>query len=465
MKEAILNALNKDRLSEFFNGKIYPLLIAALVTLGSVTGTEVFLNVIHSLLIFTALLVSPSVKPILISLCTYVYQISVVHSPFYPNYSKYYFGAWQLPVLIISVSVVIAGVLLFVFKNKLYKEISFKKSPLLLPLLILSLAFMTNGAFSSVYNAKNLLFGGGNVLIYLVLFLVIYHGFGKEEKSGELVEYFSYISMLIAFVIGIEMLHLYISSDDIFIDGSINKVGVALGWGIWNIVGVSSAVLIPMNFYGMQNSRYPWLYFISASVAYVSAVMTMSRNALVFATLTYAACIIIFCFVGKRKKLSRILAVCGIALVLLGAVVFWDKINLLFRDFFERGFSDNGRFNLWRAAFENFLSAPIFGNGFFGFEVETAVFGPLPKMAHNTVLELLSATGIFGLFSYLYYRFESLKPFIKKPSLAKTMLGISILTFLLESLLDNFVFNFFTVFYVVIALAIAEKAYKEELID
>ena len=188
----------------------------------------------------------------------------------------------------------------------------------------------------------------------------------------------------------------------------------------------------------------------------------MSRNALVFSTLAYAACVLICCFVGKYKKVFRIITLVGIALVAVFAVLLCDKLQGLLADYFERGFSDNGRYALWRQAFDNFLASPMFGRGFCGFDVDTAVFGPLPKQAHNTVIQLLSSMGLVGLFSYGYYRIMSLKPFFKRPSLMKSFFGISILVLLAESLLDNFIFNVYPMLYYAATLAIVYRASKEE---
>ena len=144
---------------------------------------------------------------------------------------------------------------------------------------------------------------------------------------------------------------------------------------------------------------------------------------------------------GKNKRVFRIITAAGVALVIILGAVLFDKIQELLRDYFERGFSDNGRYALWRAAFDNFLDAPIFGMGFYGFNVETDVFGPLTKQAHNTVLQLLSATGIVGFSAYAYYRFSTVKPIFKRPSFMKSMMAISIAVLLFGSLLDNFIFN------------------------
>jgi O-antigen ligase len=103
------------------------------------------------------------------------------------------------------------------------------------------------------------------------------------------------------------------------------------------------------------------------------------------------------------------------------------------------------------------LDSPLFGGGFYGFDVETDVFGPLAKQAHNTVLQLLSAIGVVGFLAYFYYRYKTALYIFKKRSLSKTLMAISIGVFLFSSLLDNFVFNVYPVFYYTVALVIIIK--------
>ncbi len=464
MQERILNIINKDNLCKFFMGKYYPIVTCVLVATGSIFGIEYFLNFINTALIITALIVSNSVKPLLIGLITYVYQVSISHAPGCPTYSDYYYTSWRLPVTIIIIGSLVAALSYFVIKNKIYKRISLRGTPLLVPLLVFSLALFLNGAFSTGWSFKNMLFSFAHISVYLLLFLLIYHGFSDDERAEDLASYFAYISMLIAFLISAEVTAVFISSDNIFIDGSINKEGVILGWGIWNLIGVSSAVLIPMNFYGMQKNKYPWLYFVSATLIYIISVLSMSRNALIFASLAYAVCIIIFCFTGKYKKHMRIVTIAGVLFVLAAGVLMWDKISSLLADYIERGFDNNGRFDLWETAIDRFAAAPIFGSGFFGFESDR-VLGILPWMAHNTLFQLLSSLGIFGTAAYCYYRIMSVMPLVKKPNITKTMLGLSILILLFESLLDNFIFNIYPMFYAQTALAIALKKSKEENLE
>ena len=83
MTSALKKWLTVDNLRAFYMGNVYPALIAMLVLIGSVFGIEIVTYPVHTLLLFGAFLISKSIKPILISLLTYVMQVSVGNSPFY----------------------------------------------------------------------------------------------------------------------------------------------------------------------------------------------------------------------------------------------------------------------------------------------------------------------------------------------------------------------------------------------
>ena len=464
MIEKLRNFLKSDSLCSFFMGWQYPAIIAFLVAFAGISGIDLYVAVIHIILAFTALFVTNSVKPILISFLTFVMQLSVKHAPFYPTYSTYYKKGFGLVGFILVFAVVFVCLVTYIVKNKLYNRIRFRSTPMLASIIVFSLALLMNGVASGKWETGDLVFGLANAAVYSLVFLLLYYGL-ENETSDSLASYFSYLSTLVSFVIISELIALFITNDAIFVGSSIVKTEVALGWGIWNLVGVSLSVLIPAIFYGVHNSKYPWYYFASATLTFVFAVLTMSRNALLFSALSYGACVIISCFKGKNRKAFRAICALGVSAVLLFSVVFFGKIRGLLADYFDRGLSDNGRYALWRAAFENFLATPIFGGGFYGFDVDDTMlygFGPLAKQAHNTLLQLLSATGAFGLLSYLYYRYESLKPVFTRPSMKKTFFAMSIGVLLLSSLLDNFVFNIYPVFHYIISLVIIHRSAEEE---
>ena len=461
---SLKNFLSLDGWRAFLMSNAYPPLVCVLVLFGNLTSLDYYVNFLVVGLLLLSLIICDSVKPVIIIALTFIYQISIPHAPSYPTYSDFFFSGWRKPVSIVIISLIAFGLIYFFVKNRIYANLTPKKTPFLFSLTAFSVALMLNGAFSPDWTYKNLIFAFLNTLVYFFLFLIFYHGLSGSEKTQDLVKYFAYISLLIALVIICEMAHLFITEERIFVDGAIDKERVALGWGIWNLIGTSLSVLIPVLFLGVMNNRYPWLYFAVATLTYVFAVLSMSRNALVFSTLAYGASVLICCFAGKYKKVFRIITLLGIGALILFGIVFFGKIKMILGDYFERGFSDNGRYALWQLAVDTFKKSPVFGNGFYGFFTDAVFeFGAVPRMAHNTVLQILSSMGIFGIIAYFWYRVETALPFFRRPTLVKTMLGISILVFLFGSLLDNFVFNIHPPLYYLVALAIACHSDREEM--
>ncbi len=454
-----------DRIRDFYSGRLYPAVVCALVLFGSLTGLEMYSNFLTTALFVAAFFICDSTKPIVVSLCTYIFQLSVQNSPSLINNSDYLYTGWRLWAVILSAASIFVGAFYFFFRRRLYKKMSPLRDGLLIPIIVLSAALLLNGAFSREWEPMSLLFAVAQVLVFGLVFFLFYYGLPDGESHESLMSYLSYVASLMAWVIIIQLGVLFLSSDNIFVDGSINKEGVVLGWGIWNLVGACLAMLIPIVFYGAMTSKHSWAYFITATASWIFSVLTMSRNALIFSSLAFAACCVIACFFGRYKRAYRIITCAGILGVAVFAIVFWGRLEALLSDYFERGFDSNGRFELWGIAIKNFLDCPIFGRGFFGFEkvhqLESGAFahmGPMPTMAHNTPLELLSATGIVGTLAYLYYRVKSLLPAFRRPTLAKTMLTLSVAVTLLGSLLDNFVFNIYPMFFTMVALAMLHRA-------
>ena len=466
----ISKVINRESIRAFYMSRWYPIVVCASVLIGSLTGLEMYFNFITTALFVGLFFFCDSTRPMVVSLCTYIFQLSVWNSPSLINNSDYLYTGWRIWALVISVASIFIGAGYFFIKNKLYKKFSFKKDILLLPIAILCPAFLLNGAFSAEWTAMGLLFGLAQCAVYGFIFFLFYYGMGKEDTVPVIVSYISYTSALMAGVIIIQLAHLFLTSDNIFINGSINKEGVVLGWGIWNLVGACLAMLIPVLFYGVMTSRRSWIYFTVATLTWLASVLTMSRNALIFASLAYAVCLVIACFKGKYRRAYRIVLAVGLLGVAVMIVVLWSKIQALLGDYFARGFDSNGRYELWGIALQHFADCPVFGRGFMGFEAvhkleggDFAHMGPMPTMAHNTPLELLSATGIIGTLAYGFYRFVSLVPVFRRPTLEKTMLALSLGVTLFGSLLDNFTFNIYPMYFAMATLAVIHRTTREDL--
>ncbi len=449
-----------NTLRAFFLGRLYPVFVAVLTLLGHLFGLEVITNLVGMLAISVAFFLCDTAKPFIPFACMYIFQMSVANAPGVPYFSDYYMTGWRLPVVIASFSVFILSLAAFVLRLRMLSGLSRRDFELLLPLLFLFVAFTLGGAFSDTWSLGNMGFGALEGAFYLVLFLVFYRGLRNEDFT-EISRYLAYVSAICAFVLVAELGALYLTSDTLFRDGGIVKNQIQFGWGIWNSMGVALSVLIPAIFVGVYHSRYSYLYLGVALLALVGAFLSLSRNAWIFATLAFGACVVIMAFVGSHKRTYRAISILGALGALLVAVLLWDRLPALLGAFLN----DNGRYTLWQIGIDNFLEAPIFGKGFFGFVFPDdpnyftgADF--LPAFAHQTFVELLSATGIFGIIAYLAYRISTVKTVLTRPSTTKTLLALSALIMLLMSLLDNYAFSFWPVIHYTVALAIAANDTK-----
>ncbi len=448
-------------LRSYFMGAWYPVTVAALVLLGHLLSIEFFLAIPIVFLVTAALILCESARPCIIFVLSFVYQVSLKHAPGVPTFSDYYFTSWRLAVVVLLGAVLVLGVICFIVKNRIFEGIGIRKTPLLIPLLVLSAAFVLNGAFSGDWSFGDLVYGVAQAAVYTLVFLFFLYGL-KGERAGELCAYFTYVSAVVAVILTVEVAALYLSGS-VIVDGSAVKDNILFGWGIWNTAGVALATLIPMCFLGAMRSRCSVIYFAIAVLDMLAVVLTLSRNSILFGAIAFAVCAVMLCFVGRYKRVYRFVVIAGVLLVAGTGALLWDKISVLVSDLIERGFSDNGRYDLWKTGIDNFVGAPVFGIGFFGFVSDTFIAADfLPNMAHQTFVQILSAMGVFGMCAYLYYRVSTLMPFVKRPTAEKLMLLGSVLVMLGESLLDNFIFYFLPTFHYTIAIVIAIMLYREQ---
>ncbi len=445
-------------IEDFFQGRLYPLIICAAVLIAQIFSYEHIIIPAMVVLVAISFLICKSIKPFIAPLCAFMYTLSLENLVFGPNSTDYYFTGWRLIAIFVLAILVVCALAVFFCRTRLIRKLRERRTPGLIPLLLLCAAFLLNGLGSEYWHPANALFGLAQVAAYLIVFIIFYHGFSEDETSEELAEYFAYICALITVVLAAELIHVYLTND-VIVNGVINRDQIRFGWGVCNNLGVCANILIPMNFYGAYRSkRNSIFYFIAAVVAYMTAIFSISRNGLLIGTVIFSFCILMFCFVGERKRFFRICTVILITTLAACSIIFRNKIGVAFKSYFDRGFTDESRLEIWKNAWESFKTAPLLGNGFKApllFEDGIESFTPL--MAHNTILEICFAMGIFGIACYILYRLSTLIPFIKKPSIMKTSLGLLILTLLSAALLDNFAFHVYPVFYYSIAMAIAQK--------
>jgi len=444
---AFLDSERFDGVRKFYEGRWYPPLALASALISQVFALELIFVGINVFLLTFGLAVCKSAKPALVIFLSSLYHISLKHSPAVPAFSDFFFKLPWLPYVLFLGAVLLLSLVFFALKNNIFKGVNIK-TPGLIPLLVLSVGFLLNGAFSGGWSVATLLFGLLQVVCYLGVYLYFFCGL-KGERADELTRYFCYISALISWVLLIQLFAVYLRCG--FAPA---KEEILLGWGIWNTIGASLNVLIPACFLGfyLTQSKTRWLYLATAFATYLGAVLSKSRGALLTGGIIFGLCFVTLCFFGRDKRLFRIGTLSACLLIAVGAFAFREKLGVALEAFFN----DNGRYDLWKIAIDNFKSAPIFGMGFTAYESESLFesFTAMPDMAHNTLFQLLGSMGAIGSLCYGFYRASTVYSVAKRPSAEKLLLGLCALSMLLGSLFDNFVFYFTMTFHYTVALCI-----------
>lgn len=447
--------------------KCYPLITFILVVFGYITGLEVYTVFISSAFMAITVISTLDVKPLIFFVLTFMYQFSAQHLPMKPYYSDHYYSGHRLYLLIASAVIIIVAVLIYLIKSRVFRFAAWRKIPLLIPLILFSASMVTNGLLTPGDDLMDLVWGLGQVLVYLVLYVMCFLGLRKEKRS-ELIGHFDQWVTLMSWIIILEVLWFIISGEKSFAE-VVNSRSLSLGIGNCNIVGVHAAMLIPANIYGFMKGKRPALSIVTALFVYAVALVSTSRNAMLFGTFYFVLCFVICLFSGQRKRqMGKLVAAFAVFLAVF-AIIFREEIVNVVELYLNRGMGDSGRYPLWERAFNAFLESPVFGKGFYTIDLMSAnsfdklSFDLVPDFAHNTVFELLGATGIVGFVGYSVYRIATFVLMLKKPSIDRVMLVISASYIVVASLLDNFILQIFSPVLYTVTMAIAAIIYDDDM--
>ncbi len=429
----------RRRISSFFDGRGFIVLLAGLTLVGHIFALDVLTMCLSFALAAASLWLASSLLPTVASAVMFIYQMSLEHAPSMPSFSDHYFTSHRLPLLIALAAVFFVSLICALLRMGI-KTRDIASLPNIKGAAVLSAAFVLNGVMSGEWRWQSLAFGVVQILSFFVIGYVVLLGI-RGAVLEHVLDYFTFLCAALAAVLVLQTLHLYLFCG-VISDGEAQKGMVLYGWGIWTTAGMDMAVLIPPLFLGALRSRVPHFYLLLAHLTYLSSVLTLSRNALVFSTLALAVSAVLYI---RRAKNARPLVCVYLSLgvlLLSGLPLYAERISRLFSDFFERGFSDNGRLELWSYGIECFLDAPLFGKGFFALNTDTfRAENIFPPMLHNTAVQLLASTGLFGFFAYIIYRVGMLRSLIRRRGDGDDFLLLSMLTLLMMSMLDNFLFH------------------------
>ena len=475
------------RIEKFYLGYGYPIFTFALILFGYLTGLEVYTILINCIVTAFGILKTDHVKPLLFFMLTFMYQLNPWHMPMKPHNSNFYYTGTNLYILIAAAVIIVVSIIVFIFKSHIFSYVSWESVPMIIPLVAFSLAMLLNGAFVKGDDFMDLVWGFGQVLVYLIIYLVCYLGL-RREKRFELLDYLQVLVLLMSWILIIELVHRFgcAFADGTIISesGEINRNTASLGFGNCNIVGVHTAMLIPANLVGLISGRRPYASFVTGTLIYLCAFSTTSRNAMLFGSIFYLA-FIVFALVNRIRergfkfeinKKALGISAGALAAVAIFVLVFKDQVfavaDTVIAYYQKKGMNDSGRYHLWELSFKYFLESPILGKGFYtlnlttpnSFEVLFDNFGIelVPDFAHNTVFELLGATGIIGFISYSVYRISTIVIGVKRASLERFLWVAAAMYVAVASIVDNFVFQIFSPILYTVIMAVIANVYDHE---
>ncbi|MBQ1229858.1 MAG: O-antigen ligase family protein [Clostridia bacterium] len=438
----------------FYNGKGYPLLAACLIVCGHFFAMELLFGTLLILSMTLGCFVANDLRFAILPFTGAIFIVSIDHSPNVPYYSDYFIRSKTVITLASLFCILVLGLWVFAFRNR-HNTHRLTLSPTLAGLLIFCIAITFNGAFGENYVIYNWFYC---ISFYLSL-IGIYVLFSLYlPRTKESLDYTMGCFLLCGMIICAELLLAWGTSVR-FEAGRVVKESVLLGWGVWTAIGGMLTFLLPPCFYFAATRKHGWLCYLLGIFQFLCIILSQSRGSLLIGALVLSSCVGLSCFAGEYQKRNRILTLLCTLGALCLLLVKNDSFLFMLENFIKDGFSDNGRFSLWRIGVEKFCRYPLFGSGFYdSFINEEWKKDVYPYLYHNTAIQILGACGILGAVGYTVHRILFFRLLLRRRSLYKIFLGLGILGLLLFSLLDVLFFNTYpTILYSLMLLSMENR--------
>ncbi len=452
------------KLKNYYNSIFYPATICLIIFLAHYLKLEVLGASLIILVSSIGIAIEKDLKPFIPLLLNFIF-ILPLRPEFLGNNTSYTaYVLSNLPIIIILAVLLILSFVIHFILNKGFVEIFTKKTKLSFVFIPLIIFICLNGITNENYEIKNLIFALVNVICWVFIYLLFVHNLTYDENT---INFFFKCCFCSAVLLLGELIDTYLTSN-VVIDGVINKVNIKLGWGISNNISNILCVIMPAVFYLAYASKKFYketIFFTVGIISYVAIFFTLCRNGMIFGTIEFIVLVLLLLFKSPNKKQLRIYSIFAFIVILVITMTIYANYKETFENLFgeltQIKLENNGRFKLWKEAFESFKKYPIFGAGFYSTSFETMV-SFIPPMYHNTIFELLGCAGITTTICYLFYRAKTIEFILYKLNIEKFFLGVMVLTMVGMSLLDNHLFHIYPTFFYVVALALCELHYTKE---
>ncbi len=444
-----------QKITNFFDGDLYPIIYAALVLVCSFTGMEIAFFVLATVVILFTTLFCRDTKSMIVPVVLTVYAVSQMHTPQPPYDSDFLYRPSVLILFGCLFAVVLAMTIFRMIACKGTGNVFRTHTKARYGLFAMGAVLILNGLFYKEYTAANLLIGLALAFSFVYFYIYIYNTLEWTENTAV---YVARVIALAGAVIIVQFLELML------IDQPQNKNDLVLGWGMSNNIGGMLAMFMPACFYLAYKCRAGLAYYILGIAEYAVVVRTLSRTALLVGAMVLVASIVLLCIRGRNVRSIRIFNIV-LAVALLLCIVIPNPLWELVEHYIVAGFDDSGRYDIWLNGLKNFLRAPVFGVGFYtpiapdySYEIENWVF---PDMYHNTFIQMLAACGIVGLAAYVFHVVQGILLMFRKTTSERLFFFLVIFSLSAMSLLDNHLFHVFPVLVYSMLFAFSEKDYEK----
>ena len=442
MKETYLKVKNSRAVQSIINvlsWKFFPFITAVIVVAFYYLDLDLVSIYYIGITGIFCVLFMDDLTPLFANFLFMAIMVSYNHSPsITAGSSDFYLQPWVYSQAIVIIALYASAIVARIAMTALEGRLVLTRTSY--SLIALGAVFILNGAFSYNYKPMNLVYGLFLAFLFFAIFTLIKDNITCNEQTFNNIA-ISFLALSLALIL--ELAIKYLTCEELFEQGKIDRVELGFGWGMYNSMGMLMLICAPSIFFLAAKSKYGYLYYLYALVLLVATFFTMSRQAMVGAVIIYAICIILLIVNGKNKIINGCITGAGLIVAIALICVFRDKFKALLEVLFYNIESGNGRTSLWELAVENFKSAPIFGCGFYvRLDADPGFAGLdiIPLMYHNTFFQLLGACGVMGVIAYGVHRTFTIISFCKNPTPERAFIGITVLALLIVNLLDNHLF-------------------------
>ncbi len=337
-----------------------------------------------------------------------------------------------------------------VIKRRVYFESRYG----LLGMALFCCALLLGGVFTKYYTAWG--FAKSAALATALFCCYAYFAFTLKKREDNLL-YLARVLAVGVCLIAAELLEYYIRN---YTWGTpfdaVWKDCLHLGWSISNMVAEMIVFALPAVFYLIYKEEKGYWYWIVVAVGLAAVYFTFARNALLWAIICTLLCTGVNCFLGKHRKINRILVLIVLALGVCVGVILYSTgaLHKLMRFFLDVGLSDRGRFSVWKKHLEFLLEYPILGVGFDAY----SQFEGSVSRTHNNIVQMLASTGVVGFGMYLFHRIQTVGMIFKKPTPDRLFIGGCIGVSLMMAMLSSTFFHIYSIVHYSVILLVLEKS-------